>query len=266
MAKLIGMIVAVVISATLTGCAANGYAQFYRGAPDGKAVPNYVPSNEPLQIFSTNNFDRDVESLSHRGYVPIGSSSFNGAANRVTERQVREQAQKINAALVLVSSQHTGTMTGAIPLTLPNTTTSVTNGNATITGSRGFANVNGTATTTTYGTNTVMMPYSVQRAHFNAVYFVKMHAHLGVWYGVIDAATRARLQTNAGVLIKSLVDGSPAARADILPGDIVLTADGERVDGPEALNALMRGKIGQEVVFGIDRNGTRIEKRVTPQP
>jgi len=108
------------------------------------------------------------------------------------------------------------------------------------------------------------MPYNIQRSDFSAVYFVKRRARLGVMYGLIDAPTRARLQTNAGVLIKVVVDGTPAARADILPGDIILTIDGERVDSTEALNVRVKERAGQEVVFGIDRNGTRIEKKVTP--
>ena len=63
-------------------------------------------------------------------------------------------------------------------------------------------------------------------------------------YGVIDAATRNRLQTNAGVLVKVVVDGTPAA-ADILPGDIILTADGQRVDGSIQLNELMKMRFGR---------------------
>jgi S1-C subfamily serine protease len=109
-----------------------------------------------------------------------------------------------------------------------------------------------------------MMPYNIQRSDFSAVYFVRKRSHLGVFYGAIDSATRTRLQTNAGVLIRVVVDATPASRADILPGDIILTIDGERVDGPEALNNQLKGRLGREVVFGIDRNGTHIEKRVTP--
>ena len=214
------------------GCASNPYAQFYRGTPDGRTIENYIPPTGPLQIYTTNDFARDVDALEKRGFAPIGNSAFNGAANRVSERQLREQAEKLGTAAVLVSSHYTHTVSGAMPLTLPNTSTSVTNGTATVSGPGGFANVNGSATTTTYGTQTVMMPYNVQRADFNAVYFVKKRAHLGVFYGVIDSATRTRLQTNAGALIRVVVEGSPASRADILPGDMILTIDGERVDGP----------------------------------
>lgn len=266
MAMFRSLVLTLALGVGVTGCAANSYTQFYRGAPDGRTVLNYVASTEPLQVYSSDNFERDIKSLMRRGYVQIGASSFNSAANSVTERQLREQAEKVNAAVVLVASRNTGTVSGVVPLTLPNNSTTYTNGNATVYGSGGTANVYGSATTTTYGTNTVMMPYTIQRADFDAAYFVKRKHHLGVGYGLIDSATRTRLQSNAGALIDVLVDGSPAARADILPGDIVLTIDGERVDGPESLNAFVKNKLGQEIVLGIDRNGTSIEKRLTPIP
>jgi hypothetical protein len=246
------------------GCAANPYTQYYRGNADGRTLENYVAPSVPLEVYNTDNFDRDVEAMERRGFVPIGSSAFNGASNKVSEDELREQAERLGAAAVLVSSHYTHTVSGAMPLMLPNTSTSVTNGNATVYGPGGSANVYGSATTTTYGTQTVMMPYNIQRSDFNAVYFIKRRVRLGVIYGVIDAATRTRLQTNAGALINVVVDGSPAARADILPGDIILAIDGERVDGGEAVNSQLKERLGREVVFGIDRNGVRIEKKVTP--
>jgi hypothetical protein len=151
------------------GCAANPYAEFYKGNPDGRTVENYIAPTTPLEVWSTNNFDRDVAALEKRGYVPIGSSDFNAASNKVSEDQLRKQAESLGAAAVLVSSHYTHTVSGAMPLTLPNTTTSYTNGNAMVTGSGGIANVYGSATTTTYGTQTVMMPYNIQRSDFTAV-------------------------------------------------------------------------------------------------
>lgn len=256
----------VCMTLAVCGCASNPYATFYRGTPDGRTVPNYVPSTGPLEVYSTNDFARDVDALKKRGYAPIGSSAFNGASNRVSERQFREQAEKVGAAAVLVSSQYTNTVSGAMPLMLPNNSTSVTTGNATAFGSGGTATAFGSSTTTTYGTQTVMMPYTIERADFSAVYFVKVHPHFGVFYGVIDSATRTRLQTNAGALVGVVVDSTPASRADILPGDIILTIDGERVDGPEALNVQIRERAGHEVILGIDRNGTHLDKKVTPAP
>src|SRR5579862_4326372 len=133
-------------AAVLTACT-NPYEQFYRGAPDGRKVNNYVPTAEPLQIYGTSNFAQDVAALQRRGYSPIGESSFNGAANRISETQLREEANKLGAAVVLVASRYTGTVSGVVPLTLPNNSTSFTTGNATVTGAGGVANVTGTATT-----------------------------------------------------------------------------------------------------------------------
>lgn len=250
----------------VVGCAANPFTQFYRGNADPRTLEDYLPPSRPLEIFSSGDLARDVDALEARGFQPIGSSDFNAPSNRVSDRQLREQAEKLGVAAVLVSSRYSNTVSGAMPLVLPNTSTSVTNGSATMTGSGGFATVNGSATTTTYGTQTMMMPYSIRRSDFAAVYFVRWRYHLGIQYGVIDPATRQRLQTNAGALAKLVVDDSAAARADILPGDIILTIDGERVEGPQGLNAQLKDRRGREVVLGIDRNGSRVEKRVTPAP
>jgi hypothetical protein len=258
--------VAVCVAALVLCACANPYAQFYRGRADGRTLPNYVPPDTPLQIYSTNNFPRDVDALERHSFAPIGESSFNIAESRVSERELQAEAEKLGAAVVLVASRYTGTVTGAVPLVMPNNSTSYTTGNATVTGPGGVADVTGSTTTNTYGSSVVMMPYAIRRADFDAVYFVKVHQHFGVFYGVIDDATRARLQTNAGALIKTIVEGSPAAHADILPGDIILAVDGERVDGPEGLNSQLRARLGHEITFTIDRNGQRIEKKATPEP
>lgn len=253
------------VALSLVACV-NPYAKFYRGKPDGRAVDNYVPTNEPIQIFSSNDFKADAATLAQRGYSAIGESSFNAPANRVSEGQLRDQAQKLGAAVVLVSSRYASTVNGAMPFTMPNNSTSYTTGTATVTGMGGVATVNGSATTNTYGTQTVMVPYSIQRNDFDAVYFVKVRPHFGAVCGPINDELRARLQTNAGVLIKVIVTGSPAARADILPGDVILTMDGRRVDSWEDLNAYLKSHYGEAVTFGIDRNGTELKKTVNLLP
>jgi hypothetical protein len=247
------MIVTLAASIGLAACV-NPYTKFYDGKPDGHGIANYVPVTEPLQIYRSDDLKADIATLEKRGYMPFGRSSFNANPRKVDEDQLRDQAKKVGAVAVLVSSRYTNTETGALPLVLPNNSTTYVNGSY------------GSATATTYGSQTVMMPYSVRRDDFLAVYFVKVRPHLGVDYGVIDPATRNRLQTNAGALVSVVVDGTPAAAADILPGDIILSADGQRVDGVVQLSELLKTRLGQAVVFGIDRGGTRIEKTVTLLP
>lgn len=90
--------------------------------------------NGPLTIYRTDNFDRDAVALFKQGYAAFGSSSFNGAANRVPKRQLNEQADKLSAELVLASSRYTNTVSGAMPLMVSNNSASVTDGNATVCG------------------------------------------------------------------------------------------------------------------------------------
>jgi hypothetical protein len=247
------MIAIAAASISLVACV-NPYTKFYTGKPNGQDVPSYAPASGPLQIYTTSDLRADIQALERRGYAPIGESSFNANASNVSADQLREQAKKVGAAAVLLSTKYTNSVTGAVPLVMPNSST--TN----ITGTYG------SATATTYGTNTVMMPYNVRRNDFDAVYFVKVHARFGAFYNSTDSATRTRLQTNAGVVIMTIVDGSPAAIADVLPGDIVLTVNGQRVDGVEQMNADIKAHYGQSVVLGIDRDGTRLEKTVALLP
>lgn len=55
------------------------------------------------------------------------------------------------------------------------------------------------------------------------------------------------------------IDGSPAARANIQPGDVIIAVDGESIEGfsfRQAMNAL-EGEAGEAVVLSILREGSR---------
>jgi hypothetical protein len=249
----------------LTSCA-NPYAQFYKGLPDARQRPDYEPIKSELQIYGTDNFDRDAQALIRRGYMPIGQASFNAASNSVTEAQLREQAAKIGAHAVLISSKYTHTISGAMPLTLPQTTTSFSTGTATAYGPAGTVNAYGTGMTTTYGSQTVMMPYSIARSDFGAIFFAKTRPRVGIYCQPTDDGTRKRLQTNAGVIVKEVVEGSPAFRADILPGDVVLAIENDQVQSPENFIQIISKYEGQNVVFHLDRDGKLLDKQIEILP
>lgn len=166
----------------------------------------------------------------------------------------------MSAKVVLISSRYTNTVTGAVPLVLPNTTTSYTTGSATAYGSSGMVNAYGNSTTTTYGTQTTMLPYSNNRADFSAIFFVKSSSRAGVIVVPIDDATRKRIGTNSGLLVRVVIDGSTAFNADIFPGDILLTVANEKVLSQEQYTQLLNKYEGQSVTFYLDREGQPIEK------
>ncbi len=254
------------LSLLLASCVPNPFVQYYQGTPNARQWPAYVLTHGQPQIYTTNDFRRDGRALLRRGYVPVGQAFFNAPTNSFKRSQVEDQARKIGAAIVLVSSRYTNTVTGAMPLQVPQTTTSYSNGTATAYGPGGTVNAFGSGMTTTYGTRTMMMPYAINRSDFRAVFYAKVQTHVGIWPQPVDAATRQRLQTDAGIKVLTVVDGSPAFRANILPGDVVLTIAGEDVDSVRGYIHLLQKYVGQSVVFRIDRGGKTIEKKILIQP
>jgi hypothetical protein len=251
----------VILTAVIAGCA-NPYAKFYQGTPDARVFPSYEQVQEDLKIYSTDNFDRDAMSLMQKGYSPIGQASFNAGANQGSEWQLREQARKVGAHVVLISSRYTNTVSGAVPLILPKTTTSHSTGTATAYGAGGIVSAYGSSTTTTQGTQTMVIPYSVARYDFGALFFAKTKPRVGIYPAPVDDESRKRLQTNAGIKVLVVAEGTSAFRADVLPGDIVLAIAGESVESSEHYGKLLDKYEGQTVSFKIDRDGVSLEKQI----
>jgi hypothetical protein len=235
--------------AILAGCA-NPYADFYHSTIDTKTLKSYVPSSAPLVIYTTNDFRKDTDALILRSFAPIGNSSFNAGSNAASERQLRSQAEAVHAQVVLISSHYTHMVTGAVPLVLPQTSTTYVSGSF------------GTATATTYGTETTMMPYSVQRSDFGAVYFVKVRQRVGIIAAPLDEVTRKRIDTNSGVSVRLVVEGSPAFVADIFPGDILLSINSDRVQSTEQYVQLLNQHEGQTATLHLNRDGHAIDKTI----
>jgi S1-C subfamily serine protease len=66
------------------------------------------------------------------------------------------------------------------------------------------------------------------------------------------------------VLITTIEVGSPAARAGLQPGDVIVAFGGEPVRGIDDLHKLLSGdRIGAETVLVAVRKADRLELRVT---
>jgi hypothetical protein len=245
----------------LISCA-NPYADYYKGFQDARILPQYVPVQDELKIYGTDDFERDSIALVRKGYGVIGNSSFNAGSNSISESQLREQAANIGAHVVLVSSKYSHTLSGAVPLNIPNTSTSYSSGTATAYGPGGMVNVYGSGTTTTYGSQTVMMPFSVPRSDFYARFFAKQKSRLGVLPISVNDETRKRIQTNAGISVYVVTEGSTAFLADVLPGDIILSIGEDSIQSVEHFYRLLNKYEGQKPLFKINRDGVVIEKQI----
>mgnify|MGYP001814154855 CR=1 FL=1 len=67
----------------------------------------------------------------------------------------------------------------------------------------------------------------------------------------------------AGVIVESVVLGSPAAAAGVRRGDVITRLDGSPIrDGGELLQVLAKHQAGDRVTLGVDRAGTPMEMSV----
>ena len=240
----------------------NPYAQFYRGLDDARLERAYEPQSGEIQIYGTSDFDSDRRGLMRRGFMPIGQSSFNAAMGNVSERQLRAQASKIGAHVVLTSSHYTNTVSGATPVQVPTTSTAYSHSSATAYGSGGTVTAYGNGTTTTYGTDTVMVPYSIERGEFQALYFAKMKMRAGIVIAPLSDEARKQLGSNAGVIADIVVEGSPAYSADVLPGDILISIGPDRIDSEASYRACLDKHEGDTVVFKFRRGAEFLEKSI----
>jgi membrane-associated protease RseP (regulator of RpoE activity) len=253
----------VTITFLLLGCA-NNFSKFYydkTGGIDLSKSPNVILSNDDPKILRGGNPEIDGQNMLEQGYALVGYSSFN--SKNVNENQAILQAKQVYASVVILYSKYTHTVSGSIPLTLPTTHTSTTDVVGNTYGPGGVNTFSGTATTTTYGSQTTYIPYSVDRYDFLATYWIKRKPPvLGVIPNDLNQETRQKIGSNKGVIVRAVVKNSPAFRADILKDDIIRKIeDMEVFDARSFLEAVAKYQ-GRTVNIIILRNGQEINKEI----
>lgn len=70
------------------------------------------------------------------------------------------------------------------------------------------------------------------------------------------------LEGRPGIVVAAIYRNSPAERANLQPGDIILSIDGQPAsDGRKSMNLVAQAKPGEEVSIAIVRNGQALELR-----
>lgn len=90
--------------------------------------------------------------------------------------------------------------------------------------------------------------------------------YLGIRWQPIGPADAARigLPVEHGALVVEVTPGGPAAAAGVLPGDLIVSLDGEGVASDQPfLNLLLARQPGETVALGLLRRGSSLEVRIT---
>ncbi|MCL1890975.1 MAG: trypsin-like peptidase domain-containing protein [Coriobacteriia bacterium] len=92
------------------------------------------------------------------------------------------------------------------------------------------------------------------------------HAFLGVTLQTVDSSTADQLGVKAtsGVYVDEVVQGSPADRAGIKPGDVIVAINGKPIKTATELIIDVRGLlVGEKVTLGIMRGSQTLDLEVT---
>ncbi len=261
--KLPSVFVILGLALLLAGCAGNPYNQFYQPAPglQDLAQRRTAPAPELPELYRGNDPNSDISAAAADGYIVIGSSNYNGP--NASDSKALEQGKRVGADRILVYGKYAGTVQTAVPLTIPTTQTSTSNGNATVFGNGGMATINGSSVTTTYGSQTTFVPMSVNRYDFLAIYFVRVKHAFGAQTRNLNAQESQQVGTVNGAVLTAIVRASPAAASGFLPGDIIMKVDGQPVIDWTQFSSRVKQLQGRRVTISIIRGGKKIELPVT---
>ena len=97
-----------------------------------------------------------------------------------------------------------------------------------------------------------------------------MRSYLGILIQEIELSRRIinslRLETTRGILITGVEPGSPALRADLRKGDILVQFDGTDIAGSSRLYRMLRtGIAGKAIKLGLVRTGRFMELSIIPE-
>jgi hypothetical protein len=111
------------------------------------------------------------------------------------------------------------------------------------------------------GANRVIF-YPATAGEVVVAYYVRFKLPFGATFRDLRAAEMSELGTGGGVAIGSVVDDSPASRANLLSGDIVLKCDDKAIIDRADFQNRLRAKAGHPVTLTIVRNGETLQRVV----
>ena len=91
-----------------------------------------------------------------------------------------------------------------------------------------------------------------------------LRPYIGITGINLDEQTAKRYKLEVGVYIKSIEDFSPAEKAGLKAGDVIVKADGKSITTMDELNEIKNShQIGDTITLTVNRNGSDKDITVT---
>lgn len=253
------------------GCQANYYADKYKSAVAPGSERYLLPHSGAAEVVAVPAIDLAAETAKYErmGYVVIGVSKFKADTDDYSAA-LRAQALAVQADTVLSSSYPAGFRNDVTAM--DQATPTINN----MANAGGYINETGGRTPATSMaspsdmTNLVApsMGGAVALTEYRAVFLRKRAVLCGANLEPLSGAQAMMEHAAHGLNVASVVDGSPAKEAGILPGDIVESVDGQAVADVDTYKRLINAKAGTTAHFTLNRKGEEmtVDVRLNPMP
>jgi len=258
-------LLSVLLCLGLVGCATtNPYQDFYhtKGVDPFKAGEAIMPPVDAIpEIIEGNLTKEDIKAdgirMRENNYKLLGYSSF--SAREISRDNAIAFGKGIHAEKIILYVKYTNTVSGSMPMTLPDIHTSNTQGF--------IGNTPVSAQTTTYGSQTMDIPYSVNRYDYFASYWVKGTPPISgfLWDDLTDDLKK-QIGSNKGVIVIGVRKDSPAFNADFFKGDIIKKVDNTEVVDKNMFKDLLDQVSGKKVTIVFLRDGKELTKTIQMNP
>jgi len=106
------------------------------------------------------------------------------------------------------------------------------------------------------------MPTGPEPAALVATYYVRFKLPFGAQFRNLTADEKHKLGVGGGVEIGKVIDGTPAAAANLRNGDFVLKLNGTAVRDLNDFRQMLRTNMGRRVTLTISRDGVQVDRMV----
>ncbi len=264
----VAKVLSLILLSLIASCT-NDFKKFYKEeALYAKMKDKVIFHQEDPQIMSSSDMKQDLEKYFRKGYIVIGSSTFNSGNENNPESNIKSWAKKLGAEVVLWNYKYTNTVSGVNTYTYytPQTNTSYYSGHINNGYSMNSYNYSGTMTTQTQTANIASIPYSIRRYDYNAVFLGKTNIKIkfGASFKDLDRDERIKLKLKGGALIAIILEDTPAYHSNLMEGDIVTKIQKHNVTNSEDLlkfihddldmtknieiSYLRDGKVGKDII------------------
>ena len=108
----------------------------------------------------------------------------------------------------------------------------------------------------------IVYPPGAESNDTTVAYYVRFKLPFGATFRDLRPEEMTALGTGGGVAIGTVVNDSPASRANLLTGDIVLRCDDKAIIDRADFQNRLRAKAGQPVTLTLVRNGETLQRVV----